>query len=348
MRRIRPNLKTNLLGMLVLVALVLAVPFTTAAGNALNAYKKEPGPQRVLVVETEWLDPARNRSIPATVYVPEGPGGPFPVVIFSHGLGGSRRSAEYLGRHWASHGYVSVHVQHKGSDADALKNGGDGPEAMRKVVGDIGNAINRPKDISFAADELAKADREDGNLKGKLDLTQLAVAGHSFGAFTALALAGEVFENPRGGEITFTDPRFLAAIPMSAPVAAPERANPKRAFGGIKIPCLHMTGTKDFSPIGETGVEHRRMPFDFATVADQYLLTLREGDHSVFAGRRAKGTVEKDQIFHDLIRMSSTAFLDAYIRGDAAAKRWLGGGGFAAALGRNGVIEKKDGAKPNP
>ena len=38
------------------------------------------------------------------------------MIVFSHGLGGTRDGYEYLGRHWASYGYVSVHLQHKGSD----------------------------------------------------------------------------------------------------------------------------------------------------------------------------------------------------------------------------------------
>ena len=42
----------------------------------------------------------------------------FPVIVFSTGLGRSRDDCAYLGRHWASCGYVSVHVQHKGSDEE--------------------------------------------------------------------------------------------------------------------------------------------------------------------------------------------------------------------------------------
>ena len=57
----------------------------------------------------------------ASVNDPATNAAPCPVIIFSHGLGGSRDGYEYLGRHWASHGYVSVHSTHIGSDTSALK-----------------------------------------------------------------------------------------------------------------------------------------------------------------------------------------------------------------------------------
>ncbi len=43
-----------------------------------------------------------------------------PLVVFSHGIGGSRRGYSYLGRYWAGQGYASLHLQHVGSDRSAL------------------------------------------------------------------------------------------------------------------------------------------------------------------------------------------------------------------------------------
>src|ERR1700722_18408724 len=68
-------------------------------------------------VRHEWRDAKRERTVPVKIYFPKTGEGPFPVIIFSHGLGGSREGYEYLGRYWASHGYVSVHLQHAGSDS---------------------------------------------------------------------------------------------------------------------------------------------------------------------------------------------------------------------------------------
>ena len=52
---------------------------------------------------------------PIRVYLPAA-GTPAPVVLFSHGLGGSREGNAFMGRHWAQRGYVAVFLQHPGSD----------------------------------------------------------------------------------------------------------------------------------------------------------------------------------------------------------------------------------------
>ena len=48
-------------------------------------------------------DAARDRNIPLLVYLPTNTA-PAPVVLFSHGLGGSRNGSAFLGEHWAARG----------------------------------------------------------------------------------------------------------------------------------------------------------------------------------------------------------------------------------------------------
>jgi len=69
----------------------------------------------VTVHDFSILDRLRQREIPLRVFLPPGRG-PVPVVLFSHGLGGSRMGNEFLGRHWAARGFVVIFVQHPGSD----------------------------------------------------------------------------------------------------------------------------------------------------------------------------------------------------------------------------------------
>ena len=163
--------------------------------------------------------------MPVKLYFPKTGNGPFPVIIFSHGLGGSRDGYEYLGRHWASHGYVSVHLQHKGSDTAVWKDQANPMEAMRQAVKDLRNSINRPLDVRFAIDQMEKMNRDKGPLHGRLDLGRVGMAGHSFGAWTTLAVIGEVFVGLGGREISLADPRVKAAIAMSA---RPPRQNQAR------------------------------------------------------------------------------------------------------------------------
>src|SRR4051812_32227046 len=80
-----------------------------------------------------------------------------------------------------------------------------------------------------------------------------------------------------------------------------------------------------------------------AKVADEYLLTFKGGDHMVFSGRLSQRSsrAEHDHIFQKYIDESSTAFWDAYLKGNQAAKAWLSGGGFKKDLDGEGTFEMK-------
>jgi predicted dienelactone hydrolase len=306
---------------------------------SLQAYKRDPGPYQVETSLFDWTDASRGRLVPVKIYSPQG-AGPFPVIVFSHGLGGSRDGYEYLGRHWASHGYVSVHVQHPGSDSSVWQGTLHPLKSMRAAASDPANSIARPLDVRFTIDRLETLNREASPYKGRLDMADLGVAGHSFGAYTALAVAGQTFA--RGNrEMSLADPRVKAALAMSAPAPA-RKWQAERTYSRIKIPVFHMTGTRDDSPIGDTRAAERRIPFDRIAGPDQYLLVLNGGDHMVFSGSpRPALASDKDPVFLDLILMGSTAFWDVYLRGDAAARTWLANGGFQKALGSDGKLEKK-------
>ena len=136
--------------------IAVVVGFVLPGAETLHAYEAPKPSADVEVVRCEWRDAARDREVPAKIYLPKDGAGPFPIIIFSHGLGGSRDGYEYLGRHWAGCGYVSVHLQHHGSD-DAVWKGVESAgraRAMREATTNLANTTNRPKDVSFAIDQL--------------------------------------------------------------------------------------------------------------------------------------------------------------------------------------------------
>lgn len=321
----------------VIFGLMLLRPWLSdGADTRAEAWKKQ-GVFPVQTVSYEWKDVKREREVPVRIYYPEKGPGPFPVIVFSHGLGGSRENYEFVGRHWASHGYVCIHVQHAGSDDGVWRNSDQPMLAMRGAAANLQNARNRPLDVTFVIDEAQKLNKGEGPLKNRLKLDAVGVAGHSFGAYTTLAVAGQ---GAGQGGISLKDDRVKAGIAMSAPVIRKVARN----YAGIKIPILHMTGTADNSPIGDTAAEARRFPFDAITGAEQYLITFTGGDHMVFSGhRRLLSDGAKDPLFHELIKMSSTAFWDAWLKDDAEAKRWLAGNEFEKILGEAGRYERKAG-----
>ncbi len=138
-------------------------------------------------------DEARDRRFYAQIFQPEElKGDNIPVVVFSHGLSSRPEDFEKRAIHLASYGYVVVMPQHPGSDILKTE---DFLAGYTRSVFDTQEFIDRPKDISFVLDELTRLN--DSQFQGKLNLESVGVAGHSFGGYTALAVAGATldFEN---------------------------------------------------------------------------------------------------------------------------------------------------------
>ena len=278
---------------------------------------------KVKTVDLYVVDQARDRKIPIKVYTTVTSSDdrkPAPVILFSHGLGGSRKNNSYLGQQWSKRGYVVVFVQHVGSDESVWK---DTPvlqrmNAMRKAA----NAENfqlRTGDIPAVIDQLEKWNKQqDHILCGLMDVSKIGMSGHSFGALTTQAVAGQsYFRRQR-----FLEKRIAASIAMSP--SAPRAGNADTAFASITKPFMCMTGTKDSSPIGNATVESRLQVFENLPNGDKYQLVLKDGEHSAFGEGRLPGdTMRKNPNHHVLIKALSTAFWDAYLKGDKQAKQWL-------------------------
>lgn len=260
-------------------------------------------PSHDVRVEREVLrDDERNRDVPVTMYVPDGE--KHPVVVFSHGIGEDRDSYAWLGRALAQHGYLAVHLTHAGTDRAVLERG---YRHLYRAVKQRENWVNRPLDVSFVLDRLA--------LRTDVEMHRIAAAGHSAGAFTVFALAG--MKTVHGDRLG--DPRVKVAIPMSMP-----RLDGVVAPGGydvITIPVLNLTGTCDTSLIYRTFPRHRRIPYEESR--GQSLVTLERANHDSF--------VVEDRHRDDIIRMT-VAFLDAWLRGDEAKKRWFAEPGTAVGF----------------
>ncbi|MCG6533352.1 MAG: acetylhydrolase [Syntrophales bacterium LBB04] len=299
----------------------------------------QAGNKQVSFFYEELFDEARHRPIPVKIYHPQG-NGPCPVIIFSHGLGGSKDSYEYLGRRWASRGFISIHPQHQGSDQEIWKDKANPIIELNRAVKDPTNLINRPLDVKFIINQLIALNQKSP-LKGQVDQTKIGVGGHSFGAYTTLALVGQILPKLNGQDFSFLDPRIKAAVVMSPPTGS-TKAHPKKSYGSIHLPILHLTGTKDNSPIDpKTLAQDRRLPYDNIQGPDQFLVILEGADHMVFAGQRLHKTVDTDPLHHNLILQLSSAFWEAYLNNDPTAKAWLIDGGLQKSVNQNGRVEIK-------
>lgn len=277
-------------------------------------------------------DAPRDREIPLRVYLPMS-AAPAPVVLFSHGLGGSRQNNPYLGKHWALRGYVVVFMQHPGSDESVWRDKplGQRMTALRQAAS-AENFQKRVRDVPVLLDQLQAWNQEAGHpLGGRMNLKRVGMSGHSFGAVTTQAVSGQSF--PLGRD--FTDARITAACMMSP--SSPRVGDPKSAFGKVKIPWLLLTGTKDVAPIGDADVKSRLAVFPALPPVGKYELVLENAEHSAFGDSPLPGDKERrNPNHHRAILAVTTAFWDAYLRDDPAARPWLDSDAV------RGVLEKGD------
>lgn len=303
-----------------------------------------PGPYKVTVWATEWIDEKRNREIPIKCYFPKKEE-KCPMIFFSHGLGASCHHYQYLGSHWASHGYVSVHVQHPGTDWTIFQGKKNREDAMREASKNVDQVLQRPLDIRFVLDGLSE-NQHSLPFSNLIDFDRIGVAGHSMGAVTALLCGGALFQHPNGELLSFHDSRFRACIALSPSSKDFESSN--HLYSQFRIPSLHFTGTQDYSPIGQTQLAHRRVPFDAITQADAILIILKGAEHMAFSdspwrlsfsGLKRK---KEERHFHPWIQFSTLLFLQAYLNQNSEAKAFIFSEKFQKVLEGLAMIETKE------
>jgi dienelactone hydrolase len=287
----------------------------------------------VSVQDFDWFDTSRNRAVPVRLYLPAAPvngaaAAPLPLVVFSHGIGGSRRGYSYLGRHWASQGYASLHLQHVGSDRTLWAGNPLGLPGRLQAAAQESEATSRVRDLSFALDQLLA-----GPLAARIDAGRIVAAGHSYGANTTLLAAGA--EVQRGGQpVKLRDPRIRAAIVISAPPFYGEAA-PEQVLGHIGVPSLHITATEDvirvpgyYSPAAD-----RLAVFEATGGPAKALAVFEGGSHSIFTDRAGTGGALLNPQVKAATQALSTAFLRSVFDGDSQALR-LAAQRFSALLAR--------------
>lgn len=313
-----------------------------------SAYDRD-GAHAVSTRLDAWTDEARARTIPVKIYQPDG-AGPFPVVIFSHGLGGNREGATYLGERLASWGFLAIHIQHPGSDSEVwagMRTRRAIMGALREAVRDPQTAVQRFQDMPFVLDEIERR-AASGELPA--DPEHIGVYGHSFGAHSVLAVAGRIYRTPQG-DITAVDDRIDAGMALSPPEpgANTDPADIPYIYSAIDIPLLHMTGTEDGNPVMQrSDPAERLIPFQNIAGAPQYLVVFDGGDHGVFSGResRFRPTPEWYPDVQQDVMEAATAFFLAYLTGDDEARAFMDGAGFIAAFDPLAEVDRRNLSAP--
>jgi pimeloyl-ACP methyl ester carboxylesterase len=204
-------------------------------------------------------------------------GGSHPLIVFGHGYALTPASYDRLLGAWARAGYVVAAPVFPLGNANAP----GGPNES--------DLINQPRDMSFVISRLLVLNgRPKGVLGGKIDPSRVAVAGHSDGAETALAVAYDH---------RYRDPRVRVAIVLSGAALPGMGPFPQRG-----PPLLAVQGTADTTNAPATTATY----FGLAQ-HPKFLLWL------VGASHLPPYTAQQPQL--GIVERATIAFLDHYLKG---------------------------------
>ncbi len=274
-------------------------------------YTAEAGPRKVVVVNKFTVpDKARELKLSCKATFPEGTD-KLAVIVFSHGLYGSKSTYAPLAEFYASHGYAVIQVSHPDSLEFGYRN-------QQRAIADAWR--ERPRQITLLISSFEAIGKAVPALKNRLDIKRVGVGGHSFGAHTSQAIGG--LDIARGLLVT-RDKRVKAVVCISPQGDKP--GMPKSAWKSFKTPAMFLTGSKDESPIqkGKSGL-WRRGAYDNSPAGGKYLIWIDGVEHS-FGGitgiRRRRIKANADHV--RIVKKTTLAFLDAYVRDDKKAKAYL-------------------------
>lgn len=300
----------------------------TSSPNAviIGAYKLAEGPHAVTEVPDIVLhDAKRDKDLHVRLFYPKEPGS-YPVIVFSHGAGGSQSCCEALTRHWATYGYVTMQPTHDDSTLQRRNSGEEDINFLKAVSEALKKPAlwqSRPQDISFVLDSLPVLQKRIPGLAGKIDAEHIGVGGHSMGAFTADAIAGALVDLPGHPATNFTDPRVRAVLLLS-PQGPGEFGLTDHSWDRLALPLLSMTGSLDLGA-GNQGPDWKKIPFERSQPGAKYHVFIQGANHMSFINAKTLLPAHASQSDSILgyTNAASLAFWDAYLKADSAAKNYL-------------------------
>jgi predicted dienelactone hydrolase len=292
------------------------------------------GPYEVVEVPIAPLNAEHRESVPVRLRHPDGEG-PFPLIVFSHGAGGSKEAMEPLTDLWVSRGYVVIQPTH----GDTF---GELTQEARRQFGQDGQLPSevtrhwrtRPLDVSAILDNLDQLENE-ADVSGLIDRDKIAHGGHSFGAHTAMLLGGTEFVMG-SRRLGFRDERISCSLLIS-PQGENGRSLRAESWSNHEIPTMSISGTEDYGVSRDEDPTDRQDPFKNMPAGDKYLVWIDGAEHNFggITGVQWRGAGADNEKHVDIVRAATVAFFDAHLLGDGAAIRYLSTG----SLERLGNLE---------
>jgi len=311
-------------------------------------------------------DQTRNKTLSVRVSYPLCDGY-FPVIIFSHGAGGSKDTYSYLSQFWCQRGYVVIQPSHYDSISVLREQRPRRSflQLMKSMPSDPNGWIDRTNDVSFLIDSLGELPELLPGLIGKIDSSSIGVGGHSYGAFTAQLIAGVRPPSPFSiAEIEkpLSDSRVKAILAMSAQgVRSSSSAfgfDDMESFAELRLPALYVTGDRDVSIWND--VRHRLQGFSGGAKGDKYAIVIDGANHMTFVGvavpstktsftelifDRVQGSMpaaygDAEQQWHD-VEIATTIFWEAYLKNELEAREFMASNGLSRFIATRGTAQSR-------
>jgi predicted dienelactone hydrolase len=302
-----------LLSFLLIATIMLFLISCDDDSNKYSAFTYYPadqsGPHYSGFFHQKWEDISRDRSADLAVWypcleqstastgysenaAPDKTQAPYPLIMFSHGSQGLNMQSIFLMNHLASHGYVVVAPNHPNNTTLDHK---------QDLFGET--ALERPVDISFNLDwALSENQNSNSMLYGMIDENYIGVAGHSFGGYTTVVIAGAIptlsnaveycdqnpdqtfcdavvqIEEMNLGQDTleFKDDRIKAGFAMAPGGYAMFQ---DEGVANINIPIMVLVGKQDQL----TTYDDEAKPIYEALLVPKYLVEFQPAHHNVFS-----------------------------------------------------------------
>ena len=292
---------------LVMAVTVVGAPAVTASAPTKSTAPKvaDIGKYAVGMTTRTFVDSSRptegiasSRALLTAIYYPaQGPptdqpvenappntkDGPYPLILFSHGLGARGVAYQDIIKTWASAGYIVAAPDYPLSNSNA-----PGGANFGRAIADT---KNQPADASFVINEVLKLDKQ-GKQLGGIDAKRIGAAGHSLGGITTYGLA---FSS------CCRDKRIRAAIPMSGLAGVVEDS---QSYFRNSTPLLGLHGNAD----GTVPYQAGRNAYT-AAQSPKFLLTFLGAGHvsPFLAGDNPQAMA---------LKKSTVDFWNRYLKGD--------------------------------
>jgi dienelactone hydrolase len=290
------------------------------------------------IVLTRTFEMARTdggKPLEIRVVFPDGKTSSLPVIVWSHGMYGSRSGYDPLVKTWAQAGYVVIQPTHL--DSLEYMSREEKTQLLRTPNVDRTQSWNtRPVDVHQCFDLVNGLEANIPELMGRVDESKVGMGGHSFGAWTTQVAAGMTL--PTQKDAAEKRAKCFVVISPHGASDQPGDAMRKQNLKPMRGPMLMITGTNDEVTKGQ-GAAWRSGAYDHTSAKPLYFQFIEGATHG-FGGisgvdraankvlpgrlRDAFGTGDRDKPEHlRLVKQSTLAFWDAHLKGMPAAKDYL-------------------------